>query len=211
MSLAPFLGGIGTLVGLVRAAPQLARLLRRREACGVSVDTAATSSIVSTGWVTYGLLTHQVYVSLATGASAVIFALVALQALRFGRRAREFRIAPVWFGVLLLAALLAGKHGLGLILPFSVLAANIPQLRVARREDDLTGLSLGTWLLSVSDGLVWELYALLQHDLPIMAFGLFQLATSGWIVALKLGRTPRRAEAGSPRRPMERLSRTRIP
>ena len=78
MSLAPILGGIGTFVGLVRAAPQLVKLLRRREAFGVAVDTAATSAIVSSGWVVYGLLTHQRYVSLATGASALIFALVGL-------------------------------------------------------------------------------------------------------------------------------------
>jgi hypothetical protein len=83
---------------------------------------------------------------------------------------------------------LAGKNGLGLILPISVLAANVPQLWVACREDNLADLSLGTWLLSVSDGLVWELYALIRHDVPIMVFGLLQLTTSGLIVAMKLGR-----------------------
>src|SRR5208283_5324089 len=128
MSLAPILGGIGTFVGLVRAAPQLVKLLRRREAFGVAVDTAATSAIVSSGWVVYGLLTRQRYVSLATGASALIFALITVAALRYGRRAREFRIAPLWLAVLALAGLVAGKNGLGLVLPVSVLAANVPQV-----------------------------------------------------------------------------------
>ena len=83
---------------------------------------------------------------------------------------------------------LAGKNGLGLILPVSVLVANVPQLWIAWREDNLADLSLGTWLLSVSDGLVWEMYALIRHDVPIMVFGLLQLTTSGLIVGLKVGR-----------------------
>jgi hypothetical protein len=38
------LGAVGTGIGLVRAVPQLVMLLRRREAFGVSVDSAGTSS-----------------------------------------------------------------------------------------------------------------------------------------------------------------------
>jgi hypothetical protein len=154
----------------------------------VSVDTAGTSAVVGFGWVTYGLLTARPYVSLATGASAVTFTLIALTALRYGREVRELRITPLWFAVLSLGAVLAGTNGLGLILPVSVLVANVPQLWIAWREDNLADLSLGTWLLSVSDGLVGEMYALIRHDIPILVFGLLQLATSGLIVGLKVGR-----------------------
>lgn len=186
MNIPSILGAAGTVIGLVRAMPQLIRLVRAREAYGVSVDTAATSSIVSFGWAAYGILTHQIYVSLATGSSGLIFAMITLVALRSGRSIKEFKVAPIWLGVLLLAAAAAGKNGLGLALPISVLAANIPQLWVAYKEDNLTDLSLGTWLLSIADGLVWGTYALFQHDISIMVFGFFQLTTSGWIVALKL-------------------------
>ena len=188
------LGAMGTMIGLVRAVPQLARLLRARQAHGVSVDTAATSSIVSFGWATYGLLTNQVYVSLATGSSGAIFALIAVMALRFGRRIKEFTIAPVWLAVLLLSGSIAGKTGLGMVLPISVLAANIPQLWVAYREGNLAELSLGTWLLSVADGLVWGIYSLIQQDTAIMVFACFQLTTSGLIVALKLAHTAKQAK-----------------
>jgi len=194
LNIPAMLGAVGTALGLVRAVPQLVVLLRRREAFGVSVDTAVTSSIVSFGWVAYGLLTRQYYVSLATGASGVIFAMIAIAALRFGRHWREFRIAPLWFVVLACAGMLAGKQGLGVVLPLSVLAANLPQLRLAYREANLTDLSLGTWLLSMTDGLIWGTYAFIQHDPSIMVYGGFQVATSGLIVALKLARAaPRHA------------------
>jgi uncharacterized protein with PQ loop repeat len=190
MTLPAILGALGTCLGLVRALPQLIRLLRAREAFGVSVDTAATSSIVSFGWAIYGLLTGQPYVSLATGCSGVIFALVTLFALRYGRRVGELKITPFWLAVLLLAGIFAGKNGLGLLLPVSVLVANLPQLWVAYREGNLADLSLGTWLLSMTDGLVWGAYALLQGDVPILFYGIFQLTTSGLIVVLKWARRP---------------------
>lgn len=186
MTSTSILGTIGTMIGLIRAVPQLVRLLRARHAHGVSVDTAATSAIVSFGWATYGLLTDQPYVSLATGASGVIFILITVLAVRFGRQTREFRIAPLWLVVLILVGSLARTTGLGIALPLSVLAANIPQLWVAYQEGNLTDLSLGTWLLSMTDGLVWGMYALIQHDRSILVFGAFQLTTSGLIVALKL-------------------------
>src|SRR5438067_848082 len=121
----------GTVVSMVRALPQLTRLLRARDAHGVSVDTAATSCVVSLAWAAYGALTGQGAVALASGVSALMFALVALAALRFGRRARELRATPVWLVVLAVAAAAAGARGLGLLLPVSVLVANVPQLLVA--------------------------------------------------------------------------------
>lgn len=186
MDFASFLGSAGTAVGLIRAIPQLVRLLRAREAFGVSLDSAATSSIVSFGWAAYGVLTDQLYVSLATGSSGLIFAIITLFALRFGRSSREFKVAPFWFIILLLAGLLFGKSGLGIMLPISVLAANTPQLWVAYKEGNLTDLSLGTWALSITDGLVWGVYSILKQDYSIMVFGFFQLITSGSIVILKL-------------------------
>lgn len=186
MNIPALLGAIGTLLGLVRAAPQLSRLVKAQEALGVSLDTAATSSFVSFGWAAYGLLTGQPFVSLATGCSGIIFGLIALLALRFGRKLNEFRIAPVWLVVLLLAGGLSGKNGLGLVLPVSVLAANLPQIWIAWREGDLADLSLGTWLFSIADGLVWGSYAFLRQDADILTYGIFQLVSSGLIVALKL-------------------------
>jgi uncharacterized protein with PQ loop repeat len=188
MNLSPILGTFGTIMGLFRAMPQLVRLLRAREAFGVSVDTAATSAICSFSWVTYGVLTDQFYFSLASGLTGLIFALITLFALRFGRQVKEFKVAPVWLVVLLLAGAVAGKNGLGLVLAVSVLVANIPQLWLAYKENNLTDLSLGTWLISTIEGLIWLSYSLLQQDISIMVSAFFQAMTSGLIVALKLTR-----------------------
>jgi uncharacterized protein with PQ loop repeat len=168
--------------------PQLVRLLRAQEAFGVSVDTATTSAICSFSWVAYGVLTDQFYFSLASGLTGLIFALIALFALRFGRQVKEFKVAPIWLAVLLLAGVVAGKNGLGLVLAISVLVANIPQLWLAYKESNLTDLSLGTWSISTIEGLIWLTYSLLRQDIAIIVSAFFQAMTSGLIVALKLAR-----------------------
>ena len=197
MDVVSLLGSAGTVLGLIRAVPQLIRLVRTREAYGVSLDTAATSSIVSFGWATYGLLSVQPYVVFATGSSGLIFAIITFLAIRFGRSVKEFKVAPLWIAVLFFAGVLFEKNGLGVMLPISVLASNIPQLWVAYKERNLRDLSLGTWLLSIGDGLVWGLYALMQHDISIMIYGLFQLVTSAPIVLLKILRLANETDLNS--------------
>lgn len=200
MNLSSILGTLGTILGSLRAMPQLMRLVRAREAFGVSVDTAATSAIVSFSWLTYGVLTEQFYFSLASGLTGLIFALITLFALRFGRKVKEFKVAPIWLTVLVLAEIVGGKNGLGLVLAISVLVANIPQLRLAYKESNLTDLSLGTWLISTIEGVIWLTYSLLRQDISIMVSASFQVVTSGLIVALKLAyqANKQRQEASMP-------------
>ena len=187
MNIASILGSVGIVIGLIRAVPQLIKLLSAREAHGVSVDTAATSSIVSCGWAAYGILTDQPYLSFASGSTSLIFVMITFFALRFGRSAREFKVAPIWLGVLLLAGTFFGKSGLGILLPISMLAANIPQIWIAHKEGNLADLSLGTWALSITEGLVWITYSFIQLDISIRVSASFQLITSVIIVAQKLG------------------------
>jgi uncharacterized protein with PQ loop repeat len=177
---------VGTAIGLVRGLPQLARLLRSRNAHGVSVDAAATSSIVSFAWATYEALTDQIAVVLASGSSALVFMLVALGALRFGRGVPELRMAPIWLALLLAVGLLGGVDRLALLLSVSVLVANGPQVRVAWNERDLSGLSLGTWLLSVTEAAAWGSYGFLAGDRSILVYGVLHFLTSGTIVVLRL-------------------------
>ena len=179
---------IGTAIGLVRALPQLIRLLRTRNVHGVSADSAGTISVVSAAWATYGVLTGQAAVALASGATSLMFALVAVVALRLGRRLGDLRTTPVWLAVLALGGAVGGAAGLGLLLPVSVLVANVPQLRVAWREQDLSGLSLGTWILSVLEAAVWGTYGLLAGDLAILVNGVLHLVTSGGIVLLRIAK-----------------------
>jgi uncharacterized protein with PQ loop repeat len=186
MNTIPVFNIVTVLIGVTRAMPQLIRLLRARHTYGVSVDTAATSMLVSLGWAAYGILTSQTAIIFASAASGTIFALITLAALRFGRQMRELRIAPVWFVVLLLMGGIGGATGLSIVLPISVLAANIPQILVAYKEGNLTDLSLGTWLLALTEGLIWGGYGIFQQDISVLVNNTFLVITSAIIIILKL-------------------------
>ncbi|MBP6179430.1 MAG: hypothetical protein KA473_12535, partial [Anaerolineales bacterium] len=178
------LGLIGTLLDLIRAAPQLGRLIRARKSFGVSVDTSGTSCVVSLGWTVYGVVTNQPFVTLASGVMASFFFIITVVALRLGRSVSEFRIAPLWLIILLAAGLSFGTNGLGAVLSVSVLASNIPQIRVAYNEKNLSTLSLETWLLSLTGGVVWGFYGILGIDFSIIASAFFQVTTSIMIIIL---------------------------
>lgn len=180
------LGLIGTLLDLIRAAPQLGRLIRARKSFGVSVDTSGTSCVVSLGWTVYGVVTNQPFVTLASGVMASFFFIITVVALRLGRSVSEFRIAPLWLIILLTAGLSFGTNGLGAVLSVSVLASNIPQIRVAYNEKNLSTLSLETWLLSLTGGVVWGFYGILGMDFSIIASAFFQVTTSIMIIILKI-------------------------
>ena len=186
MDFVSILGLTGMALDLVRAAPQLARLIRDKRSFGVSVDTSGTSCAVSLGWATYGLVTDQIFVTLASGIMASFFLITTLVALRYGRSAREFQITPIWLEGLSASVLFFGKTGLGLMLSISALISNVPQIQVAYKEENLSGLSLETWLLTLAGGLIWGLYAILRHDLTIITSAFLQSVTSGIIIGLKL-------------------------
>lgn len=186
MDAASGLGAVGTFIGLVRALPQFIRLLRAHDAHGVSLDTAATSCVVSFAWTTYGLLTDQFAVVLATGSSGTIFALITLLAMKLGRRVTELRAAPIWFVIATVVTVTTGSEGLGVILSVGALVANTPQVIVAYRERDLTGLSPSTWALTASDGAVWSLYGIVTGDIPILLNNSIQFSTSAAIVVRRL-------------------------
>lgn len=179
---------VGTAIGLIRGLPQLVRLLRSGNAHGVSLDSAATTSVVSFSWAAYGVLTSQGAVALASASTGVIFAMIALAALRYGRSIRELRVAPLWFLALTAVGGIGGVRALGAILALGILVANLPQVRIAWREPDLSGLSLGTWLLSMAEALTWGTYGLVAPDRAILTNGLLQLLTSGAVVALRLAK-----------------------
>jgi uncharacterized protein with PQ loop repeat len=157
--------------------------MRSQDPHGISIDTTSTSSVISFGWASYGLLTGQWPVATATLSSAIVFAAITSLGLRLGRSLDELKTAPIWYLVLLGSILAGGTDAFGVVLAGSVLVGNLPQVLTTFWEPDLRGLSPATWLFSMVDGAVWLLYALAAGDRAILAYGILQLTTSAVISA----------------------------
>ena len=176
------IGVIGTATALFRAVPQLVRLLRTQDAAGVSVDGSATGAVVMTAWTAYGFLTDQPAVILACGIPAITFGLITIAAVRYGRKAKEIKAAPLWAPVFVGFAIAGGATGLGIILTVGALIANVPHVLVAYREKDLSGISPTMWKATATDGSLWILYGLISGDIPILVNNTLNLVTALAIV-----------------------------
>ena len=177
---------ITTVLGITRALPQLIRIIRTRQARGVSIDTSATSAFVSLGWAVFGFWTEQFSISFASGATAIRFVFFTFGSVRFGHQWKELKIAPAWMTMLLLFGGLGGATGLSLVLLLSGLVANIPQVRVAYKEQNLADLSLLMWLIALTEGLLWSSYGFIQQYIAVFINNSFAAITSAIIVTLKL-------------------------
>ena len=176
------LGVMGVVVGIVRAVPQLVRLLRKGASGGVSLDTLATTALLSLGWVAYGSMTDQVVLMAATGVSCTFFTVAASVARAQGQSERRLRGAPVLLCLLVATAWVVGSSGLPWLLALTVVMANAPQAVAAGRGVDVVGVSRGTWWLSVADGAVWGAFAILSSIDAMMVYGALQVGSSAVVL-----------------------------
>jgi uncharacterized protein with PQ loop repeat len=173
---------LGTVTALFRALPQLVKLVRTQDVAGISVDGAATGTVVMSAWTTYGFLTDQPGVILACGIPAITFAAIALASLRYGRKLGEIKAAPLWLPAFATFLIAGGVTGLGIALSVGALIANTPHVLVAYREKDLSGISPTMWRATCTDGALWVAYGVISGDIPILVNNTLNLVTGLAIV-----------------------------
>ena len=159
-------------LGLGRSLPQISRLYRTRNAAGVSSFSLGLGIAQCMLWLGYGLTAGDVP-QVVTNFGALT--LVGMQAalilvIRRGRR-RAAGLIAVSVGTIVLTALLAqgAPSFVGVLAATVGIAALMPQLLVAARGDDLSGLSLATWLMTIAAASLWLLYALLSDQSAVLA------------------------------------------
>lgn len=161
---------LAVVLALTHPVPQVARVLRMRSVAGVSGPTTWMGLAVNVAWVSYGVARGLVPVAVLSGAYVLGYVVVAALLVRGGNR------RGVGWALLAGAAMagltVAGGWGLlGTVLALAVLPQFLPQAVEAWTSDDLTGLSPGTYLLGLLDGVVWGGFGLVVGDGPLMLYG----------------------------------------
>jgi uncharacterized protein with PQ loop repeat len=154
------LGVIGTLLGIIRAWPQVLQIAVRRQTTGVSVHTWALTLLNNASWLTLGVIIGAFPIIISNFLSAVgsIAVLTAVQVQQ--RQKRLGRTAAV----ALAGAAVVGGTSLGGATALTVLATVLavsmfmPQLVLVLRSG-AAGVSATTWLVSALSAGVWLLYA----------------------------------------------------
>jgi uncharacterized protein with PQ loop repeat len=160
--------------------PQLLRVRRRGLTAGVSWTWAMMTCINNAAWAVY-FVWSRFYSALIPASAAVVFSgLLAVQlAVRMdGFPRRSALIVAGWSAVMALAGTGFGRVGLGTVLAAAFLLQVMPSVWTACQSKDLSGVSVGTWLLVFGELACFGLFGLAEHDPRLIVLGMTGVCAS---------------------------------
>ncbi len=174
-----FLPLVAAILAMPQFLPQLARLRRTGETAGVSWSWAALTSVNNAAWVGYFALSG-FWTALVPAVSATVLAgaLAVMLARRAGVPRRPAALGLAWAALLITAAGLSGRAGLGTALTVAFLLQVTPSVWTAYRADRITGIAAGTWVLIFGELLCWGIFGIYESDPRLIVLGATGVAAS---------------------------------
>jgi uncharacterized protein with PQ loop repeat len=193
--------GVVAVIGVLLPLPQLVRLLRTRDAAGLSPAGWANGSVSFVAWTAYLAVEQSWPLLVATVIAAPPWFAITVLVLRYAEHGTARVWAPVatWLATLGLFATLAlwTPGPLAAALGLSALWSLGPSLLELVRAVDLSGVSAGTWWLVVVEGVAnlvagWGDTAPVVYGVLVASFG------SAALVTLTVRRNPGRTGHDAP-------------
>ena len=184
---------VATAIAWWSLIPQIRKLVRTRDATGVSSTWPAIGLVSNAGWTAY-LLAQRLWAAAPSTAVMTVFYGLVLWALARSARplGRSLAAGGLWAATLTVTGFVGGWGALGLMLASAYLIQFGPAVVAAFRSRRPSGVSPLTWAIIGVESMLWGTYGLFNNDVPIMIYG--GVGASG--AALILGRY-RSAIAGS--------------
>jgi hypothetical protein len=193
---------VAAVLAVPQFLPQLARLRRTGQTAGVSWSWAALTSVNNAAWAGYFALSG-FWTALVPAISATLLAgtLAVMLARRTGFPRRPAALALAWAALLIGAAGLSGRAGLGTALTAAFLLQVTPSVWTAYRAGDTTGIAAGTWLLIFAELLCWGVFGLYESDPRLIVLGATGVTAS--LLVLARAARPRASRTPPPQAPTE--------
>jgi uncharacterized protein with PQ loop repeat len=171
--------------------PQLVRLLRTRVVSGVSASTVGFTAIAGSSWGAYAAHRHLVLLTV----SSLIALAANLPMLVILARAGAWSLAGrVVAGAMAIGyaavVVLWGWPALAVPLVMHVAVQYAPQVSVALRGEDLSGISPASAALLLANGLLWGAAGVFAGDPGLQAWGLL-VGSTGAVVWVRVSTTRR--------------------
>ncbi|MEU4195425.1 hypothetical protein AB0E69_26225 [Kribbella sp. NPDC026611] len=171
---------VAACFGIPQYLPQLLKLRRTGDTAGVSWAWATLTSINNAAWFGYFMASGYWTAGAPSTAASLLAGTLSVMLVRRGALSR--RSIPWiggWVGLLVLAAVIGGRVGLGGLLAGAAIVQVVPSLWTAYRTEHPTGISRGTWALVLGELTCWLTFGLLQSDVRLITLG-----TTGVIASL---------------------------
>jgi uncharacterized protein with PQ loop repeat len=189
---------VATAFGIPQYLPQITKLRRTRDPAGVSWSWAALAGVDNAAWFAYFASSGYWTALVPSSAATVLATTVAVLLARLGRaRARSAAWVCAWAVLLVGAAAVAGTQGLGALLTAAAVVQVMPSIVTAYRTRRPTGVSAGTWRLTLGEVSCWAAYGLHRCDPRLIALGATGIAASLLMLARIRHTTGRRSPAGA--------------
>jgi uncharacterized protein with PQ loop repeat len=176
--------------------PQLARVRRSGTTAGVSWSWAALTSVNNAAWMGYFALSG-FWTALVPAVSATVLSgqlAVVLARRGGGIPKRPLVLASGWAVLLLTAAAVSGRTGLGAVLAVAFALQVTPSVWTVYRSPDTAGVSRGTWLLILGELLCWGVFGIHEADPRLIVLGATGVVASLLVLARvswpRAGRAP---------------------
>lgn len=174
--------------------PQVLRLLRTHDADGVSAVSALWAGAAYALWTAYGLRSDLPAITVANAQLTVGFATVLLLVTRYASVDRRLLPATIAVVVVVLAvSVLLPADAPGLLAVVLGSSAFVPQAWVALRADDLSGVSVATYLLVATASACWLGFGITEAD-PIVIVPSVLIIPVALTVAIRAHRSHRRGD-----------------
>ncbi len=163
-------GYVATAMAASQFVPQVIRTSRSHDTAGVSSGMFAILVAQAGAWMGYGIRQHlfpPVLTNVMLGYCGIVMVrLLVINRAPHIRRAIAAIIGALVFEVL--AYLFAPDAVLGVVAAVGAFILLWPQVLVVFTRTDLSGLSLGSWLLSIGNTILWMAYGLGRHSMLLL-------------------------------------------
>lgn len=164
--------------------------IRRHGAAGVSRSTWMGLLVSVTLWSVYGVAVRDWTIT-ATNIPLVVVATLIMVAMVRDGAAHRFDVPAAVGGTLTACAVVVptvGPDAVGAAAATIVVARIVPQLVTAIRAEDVTGVSVTTWLGNIANKVPWGIYGILVADVWMTGASVMATVLSLAIVLVVVGR-----------------------
>lgn len=188
------------VLGSAMAVPQARKLLRNRNADGVSVSWAAISATVNAWWGFYGIGVGDWSIVPVSVVSVLAYIVIAVAILRFTPTPTLRQVRPAVATTIAVAAIPAaalvidGWVTAGIVLGALYGIQLSPAVVNVYRSIDVSGVSLATWVIAFVEATLWGAYGIANLDIGLMALASTGLVMSTLVLVRLFVRRPRRAD-----------------
>lgn len=172
---------LANAIGAAMAIPQAIRVIRTRRVEGVSLTWAAMSVVNNAWWVIYAIGVGNLAIIPVAAICIAGYLVIIAGLLLFGANHQPLTAigAAVAIGLAPFAALqIGGWAAAGIVLGLLYAVQLAPAVSSAVRNTDLTGISVGTWIIAFVEAALWGIYGTGRADL-----GLISMAATGVVMS----------------------------